>query len=584
MMSQAEASRSQFRRKRRTHGVARLISETQTEVSRLLSLLEEEHDEIRQQRASGDRLRVFSTYFARDIFLEEFQLLTYCFLCSNNFAPKRAAKVIVRAGLFRKQQNLNRVSYFPCLLPIAGYDTDDVRKVLEMNALKYDSCASAVEEPSNTVADEEPSATSPEAEPPSNAFLMTLRRIFRATSESKDLTAATAGTPQMLSRKSSTVFSEAPSSATSGEDFSEDISGSISPAEERSSAFSLLENNDKGVVCVDHVLQPIVTEIEKYVSVMFHHWDKSGRPVIYVNISNLRANRLLASLLKLTPAGTDPKQLIVLFHLYFLEVCSHLVRYNLRRFSWAEHRQLFEVTGRGEHTAGAGINSVINSCTAIITCDSIHTDTKNLRKIIKSLVSVGQQYYPLMIHHIYVVNTSDVVQQAYIALRHLLAPSVRQKVTFCGSSEIQKIIEKGRLPSRFGGDCVCSVCTRNRSEDISFSSSHTEVSSQFSTSSSNSEVDGEKQKISVSSGKTKRIVYGLRSNEEVVWNFTAQSYVVFSAQFISVDGAASKICPPEKLKESTSHYVSRGPGTLILSWFNDKKFFSCDVQVRVVKY
>eukprot|EP00796_Vickermania_ingenoplastis_P013298 gene13298-9136_t len=570
-----------------------LVLQTQSEIGRLL-LLERGHDDILQYRTSGDRLRRFSQYFFSDISLEEFNLLTFGYLRSNHFDPSKAAKVMLHAGIHRQKQNLNKVCYSPCLLPVSGYDLNEVHRLLGMHGPAPDVSVGPEEQPS-AEADQGISTSNSTSDHSEASFpSSTQERPSKRLSQFRSYDIAASAIRAVMSAMPSRVRQErerrseeegtgpaAPNSGSferaeegkNGASTPDPRSPSVDPSLEcsPSRSFSPPQEKDyRDLIYLNAVLRPITTAVRRHVTVMFHYWDKSGRPVMYITMNRLVCEKLVADLSQLCSTGTDTNELLVLFYTYVLEVTQLLIRFNQRRFEGESESVFTECKSKSRWI----VSGAVTSCIVVINCEGSsfgRSSKKALRRMVKILLHVSSVYYPTVVHHIYVTGSSAATTCGYRALHNVLDSSMKDKVSFCSDdcvSTLSREIDVKNIPVIVGGACNCSLCLSQHSERGSTPTyTQTEHTEQEDSGSDNVKPHHPIQKIIVPARKSRKFFFGLQAGEEVGWDFRVgeQKEIFFSVLFVHASqGDRTTVVEVKQLKDGSGHYVAANPGTLIL--------------------
>lgn len=613
-----------------------LILSTQNALSGMLAFLGAEHNDIVSQTTSWDRLCKFLTYFSSDMSLLELNLVTFRFLGAAQYDHQKAAKLMLDCGLYRNEQNIDQISFFPCLIALQGYDVKDICETLHLNS-SFSPSALGTEESNaiNVVVshhEKTESQVSNELEPIKNECVVNeaLKNSFGAEDYTNKDPLLEAGEPvereissfslSKLQSASNTFFSprwtyRAFSTFTKPEENSEHVlaeelcSTSLEeenvgiPVEpERSPAICPLNsgmNESSPRISLNHIFSPIFKVFERFFTVAAHRWDAQGRPIILITVKQFSFKQLTQQLEYLmSEKKTRVKDMYRLFLSYLTEVIELLIRYRHRKKFGVEEETLFKKQ--------EGRRKSIQVTNAVVSCVLIFSLTKNamsgvleesdyrgknsFHSFVKYITRRILRYYPSMVEYIIITNKNGFSKLFCRYILSAVESETRRKMHFCSLANagdvirINKLIGKENLPSFLGGICTCETCelgklqfdsrasNRSSDEQISTTVSGGQFTAEFGVSGIRRSIG---KSFTIAPRNCKKLFLPMNAGGQTEWDFFVHdgNRILFNAVFLTaMEGEAESVVKERKVKKGFHCYSSRVTGTLILEWKNTSNF------------
>ncbi|ORC88365.1 uncharacterized protein TM35_000172370 [Trypanosoma theileri] len=234
-----------------------------------------------------------------------------------------------------------------------------------------------------------------------------------------------------------------------------------------------------------------------YYSTGYHYWDKEGHPVLYDFSGRCDVKGLLKSISRVTPVGSQIKDIFLSYHLYMNFVQERLVRY----------ADIKSVEKGGRRILGT---------TVVLDAEGLNMGMigSQIIDVVRGIFNMDQEYFPETLHRLFVINCPSIVMYAFGLLKGSIDENTQQKVIFCSKAQsldvLKKVIDEDKIPKILGGSCECPGgcapgvdCKCKNVEHICGSMPLT--------------VD-----ISISPGKTHVVELELQEEEEGRWEFVCR--------------------------------------------------------------
>ncbi|XP_066390453.1 phosphatidylinositol/phosphatidylcholine transfer protein SFH6-like isoform X2 [Miscanthus floridulus] len=173
-----------------------------------------------------------------------------------------------------------------------------------------------------------------------------------------------------------------------------------------------------------------VDDVLQYYPQGYHGVDREGRPVYIERLGKVDPNKLMQ-----------------------ITTVDRYIKYHVQEFERAFRERFPACTLAAKRH--------IDSTTTILDVHGVgfKNFSKTARELVQRMQRVGSDYYPEMLHQMYVVNAGSGFKLIWNSVKGFLDPQTSSKIHVLGSnyqSRLIEVIDSSELPKFLGGSCTCS--------------------------------------------------------------------------------------------------------------------------------